>query len=299
MNIRRKLIVMLVFLWLVPGCLYAAEVTLDYNGVVMNGNLELAPGKSITEGVIVITHAGLAHNGMELYVYLQNLLKERGYSSLAVSWSFGISNRHGMYDCKNTQQHLFTDGVGELEAWIKWLKQQSVKKVILLGHSRGGGHATLFLSEHDSEILAGLMLLAPDTKETNDVNSYRNQHHKELKPILEKAKAMVSKGEGDSIMEHTDFLYCANTRVAAKTIVSYYDDDPRLDTANMIPGLHKPVLIVNAGNDEAIIGGEKYLKLAGKNVQVKIVEGAGHFFRDLFADEAVDEMTAFLDAIGF
>jgi len=57
---------------------------------------------------------------------------------------------------------------------------------------------------------------------------------------------------------------------------------------NLTPSL--PTLVVVAGNDEVVVGLEKKLApLAdGKRVQMKVVEGAGHMFRDLYADDVVD-----------
>lgn len=77
----------------------AKEVTLPYKGLTLNANLELATGKKITEDVILITHGGLGHYGMEVITYLQKLLKDRGYNTLAINLSLGLNHRHGMYDC--------------------------------------------------------------------------------------------------------------------------------------------------------------------------------------------------------
>jgi len=273
---------------------------LPYKSMLLNGNLELATGREIGDGVILMTHAGLAHNRMESYVYLQKLFKEHGYSTLAISFSLGVSNRHGMYDCKLPHRHRYADAADEIDAWVSWLEKQGVKRIVLFGHSRGGAQTALYAAQHDNKIVKAVVLLAPDTHETNDAKAYQQRHKKQLAPILEKAQQLVREGKGDTLMQHTDILYCSDTAVQADTFVSYYGPDPRLDTAYLIPDVKEPTFIVIGGGDEIIVNNDKFMPLAdGNRVQVKVIDGAGHFFRDLYADDAVDEIDAFLQQNGF
>ena len=123
----------------------------------------------------------------------------------------------------------------------------------------------------------------------------QTRYQKPLAPVLEKAQKLVKEGKGGTVLEHTDFLYCPDTSVTADNFVSYYGPDPHLDTAYLIPKLRKPTLVVLAGNDEVLVGFKKVVPLAdGKRVQMKVVDGADHFFRDLYADDAVEAIVAFL-----
>ncbi len=60
----------------------ADEVTLRHKGLMLNASLDLAAGKQLTDGVMLITHGGLAHRDMEIITALQTLLKQKGYSTL-------------------------------------------------------------------------------------------------------------------------------------------------------------------------------------------------------------------------
>lgn len=279
----------------------AEEVKLKHNNLTLNANLELAAGKAIADGVILMTHSGLAHGQMETMSYLQQLLKEAGYSSLAITLSLSIDNRHGMLDCKTTHRHRFADAADEIGAWMNWLGQKGARKIALLGHSRGAGHTALFAAERDSDLVKAVVLLAPDTRATNDAAAYQQAHGKPLAPVLKLAQEKVAAGKGDSLLEHTGILYCRDTSVSANTIVSYYGPDPRLDTPYLVPRIAKPALIVIAGSDELVVGfRDSFTPLAdGKRVQLKVVEGAGHFFRDLYSDDAVDAVRQFLPAAGY
>jgi len=277
------------------GAVQAKEITRHYKNLELNANLTLANGKKMSDGVILITHGGLMHRGMELYVLLQELLKEQGYSSLAINLSLGMDNRHGSLDCKTIQRHRYSDAADEIGSWVSWLKAQGVKEIVLLGHSRGGGETALYASAHEDPAVKAVILLAPDTRETNDAKAYQARYHQPLSSMLAKAQKLVNSGRGDTVMQHTHFLYCADSPVTAATFVSYYGPDPRLDTAYLIPKIRYKTLIVLAGADQIVVNVKKFLPLAKPaHVQVKTINGAGHFFQDLFADDAVDDMKTFL-----
>ncbi len=275
----------------------AKEVTLSHKGLTLNANLELAAGKKLADGAILITHGTLAHRGMETVTYLQNLLKEKGYNTLAINLSLGLDNRHDMYDCKVTHRHRHADAVEEISVWVNWLKNQGAKRVVVMGHSRGGAQTARYAAERDTSLIKAVVLYAPATHDpVKDAVGYQARYKKPLAPILEKAESLVKTGKGATVFEHTDFLYCPDASVTAEAFVSYYGPDPRLDAPYLIPNIKKPVLVVVAGNDEVVVGLDmKVAPLAdGKRVQMKVVDGADHFFRDLYADDAVEAIATFL-----
>jgi len=279
----------------------AKEVTLEHKGGALNANLELAANKKISDGVVLITHGTLAHRGMQVIGDLQNHLRERGYNSLAITLGLGISNRQGMYDCKATHRHRHGDAADEIGTWTGWLKGQGATRVALLGHSRGGAQTALYAAEQDNALVKAVVLLAPAMADDNPDAGYQKRYKKPLAPVLAKAQKLVKDGKGDTVLEHTDFLYCPDTSVTAEAFASYYSPDPRLDTIALIPKISKPVLVVEAGRDEIVIGlGKKVAPLAdGKRVQLKNIDDADHFFRDLSAEEAADAIGAFLKGVGY
>ena len=46
--------------------LQAKEVTQQFRGLTINANLELADGKTLEDGVVLILHGTMAHNRMEI-----------------------------------------------------------------------------------------------------------------------------------------------------------------------------------------------------------------------------------------
>ncbi|MDH5361194.1 MAG: alpha/beta hydrolase, partial [Gammaproteobacteria bacterium] len=131
-------IVLWFMLCLFPWSVYSAEVSRIEQGQKLIANLELAEGKHLRDGVVLMTHGTLAHGQMEIMSTLQGLLKDNGINTLSINLSLGLDSRHGMYDCNVPHRHKHQDAMQEIDGWIKWLGSKNAGPVVLLGHSRGG-----------------------------------------------------------------------------------------------------------------------------------------------------------------
>lgn len=297
MNRRKQMFLATVLAATLQAPVQAAEVTLPYRNLTLNANLELAGGKNLKDGVILVVHGTLAHGGMEMISYLQGILKDNGRNSLAINLSYSESNRHGMVECARTHTHLDTDALGEIAAWTAWLGKEGVKEVTLLGHSRGGANVARYAAERDDPLVKSLVLMAPATwDEASAAQSYQKRFGKPLADVVKQAQALVKEGKGKTVMKDVDFLYCARTSATAESVISYLGPDPLRDTPTLLPKLKKPALVLVAGADELLPDLEKKAAAVadGKKVQLKVVKGADHFFRDLYTDEAVEAIVAFL-----
>lgn len=277
---------------------HAEEVTTKLDDLTLRANLELASGKSMKDGVVLITHGTLAHNGMELIKSLQSGLQAKGYNSLAINLSLGLDKRaSAMYDCPTPHVHKHTDAVGEIAAWTKWLKDKGATRIALMGHSRGGNQTAWALAEKDDPAITSAILLAPQTWEAGYlIKDYSERYNHYLTPLLAKAEKLVAEGKGDTLMD-MDFIYCEKTRAAAKSVLSYYKDDARMDTPTLLAQTKKPVLVIIGSADTTVKDlALKMPKVAdGKRIKTYTVDGADHFFMDLYTDEVVEETAKFLD----
>lgn len=283
------------------GTAFAEEVTLPYQGITLNANLAMAPDKTFANGVVLIIHGTQAHNGLELIQGLQERFLDQDRNSLAITFSLGVDNRRGLYDCSIPSTYRHSDAVQEIDAWVAWLKSQGVRSVVLAAHSRGGSQSLWYATEHDQDVIKSLVLLAPGLSSTErEASAYRERFDSELEPLLAKAQALVDAGKGDTLLEHVPFLFiCPDTSVTAEAFVSFYRDDPRRDTPYWLDKIAKPTLILVGENDEVIPElSERVSPFAdGKLVQVTVIDGAGHFFRDLNLDDAVDAAIEFIEAV--
>ena len=276
-----------------PYCV-AEEVTLQHKGLTLNANLELAD-ETPFKRIFLITHGTLAHNGMEIINSWQSLLLDEGVSSLAINLSLGQDNRHGMYDCPSLHTHKHTDAVEEIGNWVNWLKEKGSEQIILAGHSRGGNQTAWFSVENKDPVVHAQILLAPQTwSEAEEVADYTKRYQQDLAPLLEKAHSLPK----DEVLEKTNFIYCAETQVTAGSVIGYYEPDTRLDTPTLLKQSHIPTLVFSGSEDTTVSDLTEKMAAVG-NAQVKHteIEGADHFFRDLYMDEVLEYSLEFLDGL--
>ena len=163
----------------------AAEVELPHAGLTLNGNLELADGRTVPDGVVLITHGTLAHGRMEITRSLQDLLRERGVSSLAITLSLGVDRRAGNYDCSVPHTHRHADAVSEIAAWVGWLKAKGATSVTVLGHSRGGNQTAWYAAEHRDPVVNKVVLIAPMTQDAAATAAgYQRAFKKDVGPVV-------------------------------------------------------------------------------------------------------------------
>lgn len=275
----------------------AEEVGLAHESLTLNANLETA-GDDWRQGpVVLMTHGTLAHGRMEIMEALQGALKDRGISSLSMTLSLGLDKRQGMYDCATPHTHRHTDAVEEIGAWLDWLQSQGVKQAALLGHSRGGNQAARFAAGHPEALLSAVILVAPQTwGEDSAAADYQKRFGKDLAPQVEAARSLRAEGKGGEPMATLGFIYCGDTLATADAFLSYHASDPRMDTPALIPEIKAPVLVV-AGTEDDLVPGlvEKVQPQAdGERVTLLVLDGADHFFRDLYAEEIADAVKALL-----
>ena len=271
---------------------HAAEITLHHNGLTLNGQLQTASGRSLKEGVALILHGTLSHNRTELIEGIQKQLTERGFNTLAINLSLGVNNRHGNYDCATPTRHKHTDALDELGTWMAWLKTQNAGPVTLIGHSRGGNQIAWFAAERMSPAIHKVVLLAPQTWPAGyAAKMYQKRYGTELAPLL----GRMAQADANAVQGPVDFLYCPKTRVSAGSFVNYYTEDNRLDTPALLARIRVPVLVIAAEGDEVVPGLVERVQpqADGQRIQLKVLSGADHFFRDLYSEDAVEAIQAF------
>ena len=282
---------------LLGGTARAEEVKTRYRGLTINANLEIANGRSLEDGVVLIAHGMLAHNRMELIAGLQRLLKARGMSTLAVNLSLGLDDRHGFFDCSRLHAHRWIDALDELDAWIGWLKTQGATEIALLGHSQGGAQVALYAADRNDPAVGAIVLLAPATFDPERSSAtYRQRHGAELEPVLARAQELLRSGRGETPMNPIGFLSCANATATAASFVGWYAPSPLRHTPHLLPRLRQRTLVVAAGADAIVpdlIEAVRPLDGSGE-MTLQVIDGADHFFLDLYADEAVDAIVGWL-----
>jgi len=281
----------------------AEEVLLEADGITLNGNLVLVGEENDTERMVLITHSLIQHNGREPIPYVQELLRERGYGSLAINYSLGIDNRHGPFDCLAPHRYTLENALAEIGTWVAWLKQQGVQRMVLMGHSYGGNEIARYAANNDEEAIAGVVLLGPGTADHRmwSPAGYKIRYGKELKGVLDQAEMLIASGSGDPLMQDVAFIFCPKATVSAASFASYYRVDPERLLPNLLRAARKPTLFIAASEDNRLPDLNRLVTpyIDGERTRLVVIDGAGHFFLDLHSDDAVDEMVGFFREIGF
>lgn len=280
-----------------PCSVDADEVTHDHRGLTLNANLIMAKDKRFQDGMVLIVHGLMGHNRMEIIAKSQALLQEQGLSSLAINISLGVNNRHGFLNCDIPHRHLQDDAIREISSWIRWLHERGSTRIILMAHSRGANQVMVYAVERLDPEVTRLVLLAPGTGLTK--RSFEDRWGDGYDVTLARAQQLVATGNGEELMEDVDMLYCPRVSATANSWISYYGDPRFRKFQEYLPRVQVPTLIVAGTIDERFSNIEEDVKpyVDGNKVQLSIIEGSGHFFRDFNIDEAIEAAMEFLASV--
>jgi len=264
------------------------KVQIEHQGVTLNGWLTEVDSPIAT---MLMLHGTLAHANMEIMETFAEVLAEQHVETLRVTLSLGQDDREGMFDCQSPHRHRHGDAVEELTAWAGWLADNGRPNLILLGHSRGTNQVARFAAVAPG-LVRGMVLVAPSVYRPGGSDLSENQA-----ATLEQAREMVAAGQGEALMNDVDILHCPGATATANSFLSYYGDDPDYYTLRLAADARIPVLVVlgtedkiNLGVTEALAGIE-----AGGRISLLEVDGADHFFRDLYAYDVADGIRAWLE----
>lgn len=267
----------------------AEPVALPLNGLRANGNL--IAGEDKARSFFLIVHGTWAHADMELPKALQALLADEGYGSLAVTLSLGVDNRQAFLRCDSPVLQGQADALPEIHAWYSYLREQGYTRITLLGHSRGGAQAALYHQRYPQAELSALVLVAPMTWQARAIaDDYEARFHTGLSVVLLEAEEALDRGR--EFFTPPGVLYCQNTQVKPEAFLSYYRENPPKNTPNLLSALAIPARVY-LGSDDSLTASflaQSTLYENNPKVIVKTVDGADHFFRDLYADEIVEDL---------
>ena len=256
---------------------------------------------------IILLHGTMAHNRMEIISTVAGLVSEDyDFPVLAPNLSFSDKSRMGksgngyptLVACDIEHRHKYFDVLDELGTWVDYLQGQGYDKVVVAGHSRGGAQVSAFLAAPNlSSAVVGGVLIAPGGSSSAEKNiaSFKKNTGLDLELTLKKAKAM----DPDAFINIPQFIYCEDPKVTAESFISEYEFDPRHNTLNNVPKIKVPLAIIGGSEDKIVPDVTKrFVQFQDKpGITIETVEGADHWFRDLYADDVASIVADLVDTL--
>lgn len=245
------------------------------------------------ETAVIVLHGTLAHKRMEIIQTFSELLNEDyDVPVLAPNLALNEPDRTGMVNCDLVHDHTHMDAVDEISQWVSYLETQGYSKIALLAHSRGGAQLAKYLQgASDSVTAAGLV--APATYDAADAaERYQQATSKSLNSVLNEARSMSA----DATFVPPRFVYCENAEVTAQAFLGYHAPNSDFDTPTLLQSVSIPTQVYIGSEDDVVSDLAEKLDASGFYDQgdVIVVDGADHFFRDLYADDVISEFTSFI-----
>ena len=290
MSRTSSVIVVIVLLFWASSDAAAEPLQISHNGLTLNGELVRPDGQAHDGGssIFLVVHGTWAHLDMEIIDALQSLLAENGQPSLAITLSLGVDDRQGFLGCDAPVLANHEAAVEEIGSWIRWLQAEGWRSVILVGHSRGGAQVALYQQRQNTSVVSRLVMLAPLMwREAEVRRGYDTQSHTPLATVLAEAHS-----SDESLMGPYPLLSCPAVQAAPASFISYYDPSIPRHTPDIIRTLNVPVDVYLGSEDE--IAAWRAEDLAGsedqQHIQLITIDGADHFFRDLYLDDVVEDL---------
>ena len=294
--VRPKIFIYLLFLtvFLFSNLVLASnsiEITRN-DGIKLNANLSQ---NLQNDSVYMIVHGTRGFKTMEIIKSLEEKIILNGHDVLSVNLSYGVTNRDDSFlSCDIKHTHNEHESVTEIISWYQYLLGKNYKKIIFVGHSRGGFNivqASALIGNKDIE----LHLLAPivDTyKGTRDY--YMSEHNLPYDQIIQNNDEYMISEKYPPI----NFLFCENAQVSSSTFRSYLDFTENrskypftFSIFKLLSESNSKVSIYSGSADEILLDSYKRFESLNKeNIKHYVIDDGDHFFRDIYLDDVIDLM---------
>lgn len=252
-------------------------INASYQDLILNTDLENASSVQLPDEIVLVLHGTLGHKDMELIQALQDGFSDEDIASLAINLSFNLSDRNGFFPCENLHTHRHEDAVMELKFWTDWLKAKGVKKIWLAGHSRGGNQILQYYTEQGDEFVQGLISIAP----------------MQFTPATDQQLALLKQSQSNPSLSVDRFLHCQETTVSSTSLQSYWMNAQQ-HTPDLWQKSDKPLLLILGSEDRISQNLKPDLASLPETATTLEIDGADHFFRDLYVDDIIEAALEFM-----
>ncbi len=245
-------------------------------GIVANADFR--PGEPGRPAVLVL-HGFMTTHRFGTVQTLVGDLAAKGYTVLAPTLSLDIPDREETLPCDAIHTHRFGDDLAELDWWVDWLADRGHASIVLVGHSTGSLHELAYVANQPHpavKLVVGTSLAYIEQLPAPGIEA---KHR----------RAREKRAADDRSLDNYSLVFCRdNFRAPASVYLSYV----RWDREHLLDQLSEtrvPLEVIMAGNDQRF-GQDWRDALADHGASIHVVEGANHFFDDMYEFELLDTL---------
>lgn len=246
----------------------------------------LASGKFVTADyhagrrerpAVLLLHGFLQTREFPTVAGLLGALSMDDYTVLAPTLSLGISRRNRSLPCEAVHLHTLKDDAEEVAFWVRWLQRQGHHNIVLAGHSFGSVQLLAYLAQSPSPVVKRALMISLTDVEVKQGAAQRAQ----LATTLRERAAGQDRSLADVALGH-----CRKYVGPPAAVLSYLD----VTRESMLRRLAKspvPIMAIMGSKDDRM-GPDWIGTLRARGIEVRMIEGASHFFDNQFEFELQD-----------
>ncbi len=251
------------------------------DGLLLDGAASIPTGAS--EGFVLVHGTGshFAAPGILETFAQQAVASGRAAVRINTRGHDGIASTPGQRGPGGATYETVSDCVLDLAAWINFLKQAGVSRIVLVGHSMGGVKSIYSQSQNPDASVAGIVCLSPPR--------FCHEHWMEhpgadgFRQAPREANSLVETGKGDELIHCRQPLSMLMT---ARGFVEKYGPEDHYDIIRLLPAVSAPVLILVGSRTltaspafDSLPEAIERLTESGRAVTCHVVDGADMSYR--------------------
>ncbi len=237
------------------------------------------PGEAGKEAILVLHGFTTTRN----FSTVQSIVAEmagNGYTVLAPTLSMHINDRRASVPCDAIHTSTLEDDVDEIAFWVDWLVEHGHRSITLIGHSMGSLQLVAYASNHPHKSVNRVI-----------ATSLIHTHRYTAPEIIEKetAQALAAAQSTAPSIQGYHFIFCDAYLAPPNVYLSYMAwDGPRV--VETLRKTNVPVQII-MGEKDRRFGPEWIALLKQSGSELKVIDGASHFFDATHEFELLDSIS--------
>ncbi|MFH1408920.1 MAG: alpha/beta hydrolase [Nanoarchaeota archaeon] len=237
------------------------------SGIELSGILS---DDDTSKPIVIMCHGFSSNKGRPFYTDLERLLAEKSISTFRFDF-YGHGESQGLF-----KDITLNEGLRDLDAAIKFIKEKGFTKIAILGSSYGGMVVLLAAASHPE--LKAVIGRAPVSHHIAEI-------------IVKKSGATFAEWEDKG---EISYLSGDGRRLPLNT--NFLKDSPHHDVRIRAKSITIPVKIIHGDKDPSVpLAQSKETAKLIPGCTLKVIKGADHAFKG-HDDECLSEALTFLDS---